>query len=143
MFAIVVVAFVVFIERGQRRITVNYAKRQQGRRVYQAQSSHLPLKVNMAGVIPAIFASSLLLAPASLAQWFGQTKGMEWLQEVSLVLSPGQPLYILMFARRHRVLQLLLYGDRVRSERRRRKPADVRGLCAGYPAGSTHGELHR
>jgi preprotein translocase subunit SecY len=98
VFAIVVVAFVVFIERGQRRITVNYAKRQQGRRVYQAQSSHLPLKVNMAGVIPAIFASSLLLAPSSLAQWFGQTQGMEWLQEVSLVLSPGQPLYILMFA---------------------------------------------
>jgi preprotein translocase subunit SecY len=97
-FAIIVVAFVVFIERGQRRITVNYAKRQQGRRVYQAQSSHLPLKVNMAGVIPAIFASSLLLAPSSLAQWFGQTKGFEWLQEVSLVLSPGQPLYILMFA---------------------------------------------
>ncbi len=98
VFAIVVVAFVVFIERGQRRITVNYAKRQQGRRVYQAQSSHLPLKVNMAGVIPAIFASSLLLAPSSLAQWFGQSQGMEWLQEVSLVLSPGQPLYILMFA---------------------------------------------
>jgi preprotein translocase subunit SecY len=97
-FAVIVVAFVVFIERGQRRITVNYAKRQQGRRVYQAQSSHLPLKVNMAGVIPAIFASSLLLAPSSLAQWFGQTKGLEWLQEVSLVLSPGQPLYILMFA---------------------------------------------
>ena len=98
MFAIIIVAFVVFIERGQRRITVNYAKRQQGRRVYQAQSSHLPLKVNMAGVIPAIFASSLLLAPASMAQWFGQSPGMEWLQEVSLVLSPGQPLYILMFA---------------------------------------------
>ncbi len=98
MFAIIVVAFVVFIERGQRRITVNYAKRQQGRRVYQAQSSHLPLKVNMAGVIPAIFASSLLLAPASMAQWFGQSPGMEWLQEVSFVLSPGQPLYILLFA---------------------------------------------
>jgi len=93
-----VVAFVVFIERGQRRITVNYAKRQQGRRVYQAQSSHLPLKVNMAGVIPAIFASSLLLAPASIAQWFGTSPGMEWLQEVSLALSPGQPLYILLFA---------------------------------------------
>ena len=98
LFAVVIVAFVVFIERGQRRITVNYAKRQQGRRVYQAQSSHLPLKVNMAGVIPAIFASSLLLAPASMAQWFGQSPSMEWLQQVSLVLSPGQPLYILMFA---------------------------------------------
>ncbi len=97
-FAVVVVGFVVFIERGQRRITVNYAKRQQGRRAYQAQSSHLPLKVNMAGVIPAIFASSLLLAPASMAQWFGQSPGMEWLQQVALVLSPGQPMYILLFA---------------------------------------------
>jgi preprotein translocase subunit SecY len=96
--AIAIVAFVVFVERGQRRITVNYAKRQQGRRMYQAQASHLPLKINMAGVIPAIFASSLLLAPASMAQWFGNTPGMGWLQEVSLVLSPGQPLYILLFA---------------------------------------------
>ena len=67
---------VVFIERGQRRITVNYAKRQQGRKVFAAQSSHLPLKVNMAGVIPAIFASSILLFPASIAQWFGQGEGM-------------------------------------------------------------------
>ena len=77
---------------------MNYAKRQQGRRVYQGQSSHLPLKINMAGVIPAIFASSLLLAPASMAQWFGNSPGMDWLQQISLVLSPGQPLYILMFA---------------------------------------------
>ena len=98
LMAVVVVAGVVFVERGQRRITVNYAKRQQGRRVYQAQSSHLPLKINMSGVIPAIFASSLLLAPASIAQWFGQSPSMSWLQEVALVLSPGQPLYILMFA---------------------------------------------
>lgn len=98
VFAIAVVGFVVFIERGERRITINYAKRQQGRRMVQAQSSHLPLKVNMAGVIPAIFASSLLLAPASMAQWFGQGPGMGWLQEVSLILSPGQPLYIILFA---------------------------------------------
>ena len=96
--AIGIIAFIVFVERGQRRITVNYAKRQQGRRTYQAQASHLPLKINMAGVIPAIFASSLLLAPASMAQWFGTSPGMDWLQQVSLVLSPGQPLYILMFA---------------------------------------------
>jgi preprotein translocase subunit SecY len=96
--AIGLVAFIVFIERGQRRVTVNYAKRQQGRRMYQAQASHLPLKINMAGVIPAIFASSLLLAPASMAQWFGNSPGMDWLQQVALVLSPGQPLYILMFA---------------------------------------------
>jgi preprotein translocase subunit SecY len=96
--AVGIVGFVVFIERGQRRITVNYAKRQQGRRVFQGQSSHLPLKINMAGVIPAIFASSLLLAPASMAQWFGNSPGMDWLGEIALVLSPGQPLYILMFA---------------------------------------------
>jgi preprotein translocase subunit SecY len=96
--AIATVGFVVFMERGQRRITINYAKRQQGRRVYAAQSSHLPLKVNMAGVIPPIFASSILLFPASIGQWFGQSEGMEWLQDVALALGPGQPLYILLFA---------------------------------------------
>jgi preprotein translocase subunit SecY len=96
--AIATVGFVVFMERGQRRITINYAKRQQGRRVYAAQSSHLPLKVNMAGVIPPIFASSILLFPASVGQWFGQSEGMEWLQDVALALGPGQPLYILLFA---------------------------------------------
>ena len=96
--AVGVVWFVVRVERGQRRITVNYAKRQQGRRMVQAQSSHLPLKINMAGVIPAIFASSLLLAPASMASWFGSNPGMGVLQQVALVLSPGQPLYIMMFA---------------------------------------------
>ncbi|MCB1647120.1 MAG: preprotein translocase subunit SecY [Pseudomonadales bacterium] len=96
--AVAVVAGVIFVERGQRRITINYARRQQGRKMYQAQSSHLPLKVNMAGVIPAIFASSLLLFPASLAQWFGQSPGMEWLQEISLLISPGQPLNIILFA---------------------------------------------
>ena len=95
--AIAVVFMVVFIERGQRRITVNYAKRQQGNRLVQGQQSHLPLKVNMAGVIPAIFASSILLFPASIAQWFGQGENMEWLQEVSLMIGPGQPLNILLF----------------------------------------------
>lgn len=97
LFAVIVVGFVVFIERGQRRIPVNYAKRQQGNRMVQGQQNHLPLKVNMAGVIPAIFASSLLLAPASMAQWFGQGVGMGWLQDVALELSPGRPLYILLF----------------------------------------------
>lgn len=96
--AVLTVAFVVFMERGQRRITVNYAKRQQGRKVFAAQSSHLPLKVNMAGVIPPIFASSILLFPASIGQWFGQSENMAWLQEASLALAPGQPLYILLFA---------------------------------------------
>ena len=100
--AIVVVGAVVFMERGQRRITVNYAQRQQGRRMYAAQQSHLPLKINMAGVIPAIFASSLLLFPASLGQWFAQSPNPTWfqrvLQDVALTLSPGQPLYLLLFA---------------------------------------------
>ena len=96
--AFALIFFIVIIERGQRRITVNYAKRQQGRKVFAAQSSHLPLKVNMAGVIPAIFASSILLFPASIAQWFGQSgEGSEWLQDLALYISPGQPLNILLF----------------------------------------------
>jgi len=98
VFAVVVVGFVVFMERGQRRITINYAKRQQGRKVFAAQTSHLPLKVNMAGVIPPIFASSLLLFPGSIGSWFGQSEGMEWMQDVALLLGPGQPLYIILFA---------------------------------------------
>ncbi len=92
-----VTAFVVFVERGQRRITVNYAKRQQGRKIYAAQQSHLPLKINMAGVIPPIFASSLILFPASLSQWFGQAKA-SWIANIGLALQPGQPLYILLFS---------------------------------------------
>jgi len=98
LIAVAVVYFVVFIERGQRRLTVNYAQRQ-GRQAYNAQSSHLPLKVNMAGVIPAIFASSLLLFPASISQWFGSAANAPaWLQDISLLIGPGQPLYVLMFS---------------------------------------------
>ena len=96
--AMVVIAIVVFIERGQRRITVNYAQRQQGRRSMQAQASHLPFKVNMSGVIPAIFASTFLLFPASLSTWFGQNESLGFLQTFSLALNPGQPLYIITFA---------------------------------------------
>jgi preprotein translocase subunit SecY len=98
LLAIAVVFIVVFIERGQRRITVNYAKRQQGRKLYAAQTSHLPLKVNMAGVIPPIFATSILLFPATLGQWFGRAEGMHWLQSIALAISPGQPLYMILFA---------------------------------------------
>ncbi|MDR2877102.1 MAG: preprotein translocase subunit SecY, partial [Chromatiales bacterium] len=96
--AIAVTAFVVFVERGQRRIPVTYAKRQQGRKTYQGQVSHLPLKLNMAGVIPAIFASSIILFPATIASWFGNAEGMEWLQNIASALSPGQPIYVLLFA---------------------------------------------
>ncbi|MGJ3493041.1 preprotein translocase subunit SecY [Piscirickettsia salmonis] len=94
---VAVTAFVVFMERAQRKITVNYAKRQQGRRMFAAQSSHLPLKINMAGVIPPIFASSILLFPATLSQWFGHGPHMGWLSDLGLMLSPGQPLYLLLF----------------------------------------------
>lgn len=96
--AILVTAFVVFVERGQRRITVNYAKRQQGRRVYAGQTSHLPLKLNMAGVIPPIFASSIILFPATIAGWFGSMDGMGWLKDISTTLSPGQPIYVIFLA---------------------------------------------
>ena len=98
LIAIGVIAIIVYVERAQRRITVNYAKRQQGRKMYQAQASHLPLKINMAGVIPAIFASSILLFPASIAQWFGQADGSEWLAELAFLMGPGQPLYIIIFS---------------------------------------------
>ncbi len=96
--AIAVTWFVVFVERGQRRITVNYAKRQQGRKVYAGQASHLPLKVNMAGVIPPIFASSIILFPATIAGWFGSGEGFGWVQNIAAMLSPGQPVYVMLFA---------------------------------------------
>ncbi len=96
--AIAVTGFVVFVERGQRRITVNYAKRQVGRKMYGGQSSHLPLKLNMAGVIPPIFASSLILFPATIAGWFSQSEGMNWLKDFATTLSPGQPVYVMCYA---------------------------------------------
>ncbi|WP_425603511.1 preprotein translocase subunit SecY [Luteimonas rhizosphaericola] len=90
--------FVVFVERGQRRITVNYARRQGGRNAYMNQTSFLPLKLNMAGVIPAIFASSIIMFPATATTWFGQAGSAQWLQRVAQALSPGEPLYILLYA---------------------------------------------
>ncbi|MEX0374148.1 preprotein translocase subunit SecY [Spiribacter pallidus] len=93
-----VIWFIVFMERGQRRITVNYARRQQGRKMYAGQTSHLPLKINMAGVIPAIFASSIILFPATIGQWFGEMEGLSWMQRLGQTLSPGQPLYIAFYA---------------------------------------------
>lgn len=96
--ALAVTAFVVFVERGQRRITVNYARRQQGRRLMQAQSTHLPLKLNMAGVIPPIFASSIILFPGTLGQWFGSSENMRWLADITAKLSPGEPVYVLLYA---------------------------------------------
>jgi preprotein translocase subunit SecY len=100
IFALVlgVTAFVCFVERGQRRILVNYAKRQVGNKIYGGQSSHLPLKLNMSGVIPPIFASSIILFPATLVGWFGAGEGMTWLRNIAATLSPGQPVYTLLYA---------------------------------------------
>jgi len=90
--------FVVFVERGQRKILVNYARRQVGNKVYGGQSSHLPLKLNMAGVIPPIFASSIILLPATIANWFSTGDSMRWLKDISSTLSPGQPVYVMLYA---------------------------------------------
>jgi len=102
LFILVLVAgvtfVVVFVERGQRKILVNYAKRQVGNKVYGGQSSHLPLKLNMSGVIPPIFASSIILLPATIVGWFATGEGMHWLRDISGALSPGQPIYVLLYA---------------------------------------------
>jgi preprotein translocase subunit SecY len=100
MFAMVVAvtAFVVFVERAQRRITVNYARRQQGRKLMQAQSTHLPLKINMAGVIPPIFASSILLFPGTFGQWFANDEGLRWITDITSKLTPGEPIYVILYA---------------------------------------------
>ena len=98
LLAIAVTAFVVFVERGQRRITVNYAKRQQGRKMMAAQSTHLPLKLNMAGVIPPIFASSIILFPSTLGQWLGTQENMRWLQDIVGKIAPGEPIYVILYA---------------------------------------------
>jgi len=101
LFIVVVVGlvtkFVVFVERGQRKILVNYARRQVGNKVYGGQSSHLPLKLNMAGVIPPIFASSIILLPATVVSWFSSGDSMRWLKDIASALSPGQPVYILLY----------------------------------------------
>lgn len=97
MLVLAVTAIVVFIERGQRRLPVNYAKRQQGRKLYQSQSSHLPFKINMSGVIPPIFASSIILFPATIASWFGTSEGFGWMQNIAAKLTPGQPIYIILY----------------------------------------------
>jgi len=95
---VVVTGVVVFVERGQRKILVNYAKRQVGNKIYGGQSSHLPLKLNMAGVIPPIFASSIILFPATLAQWFGSSEQLAWLKDLGSTLAPGQPIYVILYA---------------------------------------------
>lgn len=143
LLAVAIIAFVVFIERGQRRIAVHYAKRQQGRKVFAAQTSHLPLKVNMAGVIPAIFASSILLFPASLGSWFGQSEGLGWLQDVAQAIAPGAAAEHLAVHCRDRFLLLLLYSADVQPEGRGGEPQEVRCIYSGHPSGRTVRSLHR
>lgn len=133
--AVVVTAFVVFIERGQRKITVNYARRQQGRKMVQAQSSYLPLKLNMAGVIPPIFASSIILFPSTLGQWAGSTEGMSWLKDISSTLAPGQPLYVTFYAAAIIFFcffyTALVYDSRETSDNLKKSGASIPGVRPG------------
>jgi preprotein translocase subunit SecY len=130
-----VTAFVVFMERAQRRIAVNYAKRQQGRRMYAGQTSHLPFKINMSGVIPPIFASSLILFPATIASWFGTSQAMAWLQRIAASLSPGQPVYILLYGGLIMFFcffyTALVFNSRETAENLRRSGAFIPGIRPG------------
>jgi preprotein translocase subunit SecY len=133
--AIAVTAFVVFIERGQRKITVNYARRQQGRKMVQAQSSYLPLKLNMAGVIPPIFASSIILFPSTLGQWAGSAENMSWLKDISSTLAPGQPLYVVLYAAAIMFFcffyTALVYDSRETSDNLKKSGASIPGVRPG------------
>ena len=133
--AVAVTAFVVFVERGQRKITVNYARRQQGRKMVQAQSSYLPLKLNMAGVIPPIFASSIILFPSTLGQWAGSTEGLSWLKDISSTLAPGQPLYVTFYAAAIIFFcffyTALVYDSRETSDNLKKSGASIPGVRPG------------
>ena len=130
-----VTGIVVYMERAQRRIAVNYAKRQQGRRMYAGQTSHLPFKINMSGVIPPIFASSLILFPATIAGWFGTSQGTAWLSRIAASLSPGQPIYILMYASLIIFFcffyTALVFNSRETAENLRRSGAFIPGIRPG------------
>ena len=134
-----VTACVVFIERGQRRIPVHYAKRQQGRRLYAAQSSHLPFKINRSGVIPPIFASSIILFPATIASWFGTYEGAGWLQTLAAQLSPGQPIYILIYASLIMFFcffyTALVFNSRETADNLKRSGAFIPGIRPGQQTG--------
>jgi preprotein translocase subunit SecY len=130
-----ITGLVVYMERAQRRIAVNYAKRQQGRRMYAGQTSHLPFKINMSGVIPPIFASSLILFPATIASWFGTSQAVSWLQRIAASLSPGQPVYILLYAGLIMFFcffyTALVFNSRETAENLRRSGAFIPGIRPG------------
>jgi preprotein translocase subunit SecY len=134
-----VTGFVVFMERAQRRITVNYAKRQQGRRMYQGTTTHLPFKLNMAGVIPPIFASSIILFPATIAQWFGTSEGFGWLQRIAGSLSPGQPVYVMLYSALIIFFAFfytaLVFNSRETADNLKRSGAFIPGIRPGQQTG--------
>jgi preprotein translocase subunit SecY len=136
---IAVTAFVVFVERGQRRIQVNYAKRQQGRRMMAGQSTHLPFKLNMSGVIPPIFASSLLLFPATIASWSGTNSGMSWLQNISAAMTPGQPAHMLLYGALIIFFSFfytaLVFNSRETAENLKKSGAFIPGIRPGQQTG--------
>ena len=134
-----VLGAVVFMERAQRRITVNYAKRQQGRRMYAGQTSHLPFKINMSGVIPPIFASSLILFPATILSWFGTSQALSGLQRIAASLSPGQPIYVLLYAGLIMFFcffyTALVFNSRETAENLQRSGAFIPGIRPGKQTG--------
>ena len=140
--AVVVIAFIVFMERAQRRLLIQYPKRQVGNRMFEGQSSHLPLKLNTSGVIPPIFASSLLLLPTTVAN-FNAGRGPGWLTTVTTLLGHGQPLFLMLYIGADRVLRLLLHRDRVQPDRDRRQSEEAWRLHPRHQAGRTHGGIHR
>ena len=140
--AVVVIAFIVFMERAQRRLLIQYPKRQVGNRMFEGQSSHLPLKLNTSGVIPPIFASSLLLLPTTVAN-FNAGQGPEWFNAITTQLGHGRPLFLVPLHRADRVLRLLLHGDRVQPDRDRGQSQEARRLHSRHPAGRAHRRVHR
>src|SRR4051812_13374327 len=134
-----VTAFVVFVERGQRRIQVNYAKRQQGRRMFAGQTTHLPFKLNMSGVIPPIFASSLLLFPATIASWSGAANGWTWLQNFSAGLTPGQPAHMILYGGLIIFFSFfytaLVFNSRETAENLKKSGAFIPGIRPGQQTG--------
>ncbi len=136
---VAVTAFVVFVERGQRRIQVNYAKRQQGRKLYAGQTTHLPFKLNMSGVIPPIFASSLLLFPATIASWSGTSQGLSWLQNIAAALGPGQPAHMILYGALIVFFAFfytaLVFNSRETAENLKKSGAFIPGIRPGQQTG--------
>ena len=140
--AVAVIAFIVFMERAQRRLLIQYPKRQVGNRMFEGQSSHLPLKLNTSGVIPPIFASSLLLLPTTVAN-FNAGQGPDWFVTHHHPARPRPAAVPDPLCRADRVLRLLLYGDRVQPDRDRGQSEEARRLHPRHPAGRAHGRIHR